>query len=98
MGSALLIPITAAYNAASNVGGGKSIPLIILVSSCIFLRPFCNSPASLAIWAVWASIIRALAIGSRSPFTVLAKGSIYFFTSLIPVLIFYSPSTGSSTF
>ena len=95
MGLALLIPITAAYNAAGGISSGKGIPFIILVSSCVFLRPFCNS---LAFLAVWASNIRALAIGLKSLFIILAGGFIYSSTGLIPVFIFYSPSAGSSTF
>ena len=95
MGSALLIPITAAYNTASGVGGGKGIPFFILVSSCVFSKPFYNGLASLAIWA---SSIRALAIGLRFFSIILAGGSIYFFIGLILVLIFYSLGTGSSAF
>ena len=88
MDSALLIPIIAAHNAASNVGGGEGIPFVILVSSYVFLRPSCNGLASLA---VWASNIRALVIRLRSPFIIPAGGSIYFSTSLIPIFVFYGP-------
>ena len=47
MGLALLIPITAAYNAAGGIEGGEGIPVVILVSSCVFLRPSYNGLAFL---------------------------------------------------